>query len=1186
MCRSACLRGRGSCRFLLLTLIQTSIIRFFRLSAWVAILSVISCGACAQWSAMRTKELVYTGDTLQLDSLAIWPHSLVVLSVGDTLNDSAYTFNPMRATLFIHSLSVGSSVIVSYAVLPWTAGYIYRKKDLGLIQEESLSSIKPFVLGSREETSFLDDKGIQKNGSISRGILFGNNQNLSVNSTLNLQLSGKVSERVSLLASITDDNIPIQPSGNTQQLQDFDQVFIQLYDEKTKLIAGDFQLRRPAGYFMNYFKRAQGLYLISEQKKNAKKAFMVEASTSISKGRFARNVIQGIEGNQGPYRLSGADNELFIIVLSGTEMVYIDGRLLERGMDKDYNIDYNSAEISFTPRQLITKDRRITVEFQYSERRYARPLLQASFAWKNGGKSAFLNVYSENDARNQPLQQELSDDDKAILAAGGDDFLAVFRSGIDSLGYLNSEVRYALVDSLSFDSVFVYSDDSTRAHYRVSFSLVGLGNGDYLENGFSSNGRIYRWVAPLFDGTQWVKQGAFAPIILLASPKKNQMLSTGFSIPVGRTQNVFWIAEGALSNRDLNTFSSIDSSDDLGMAARTRLQWNEFRSVADGNAWMADSTKQRLTSATVTYEFTHKNFNAIERFREVEFTRNWNLKSITVTGAHQHWITAQGALRNKAWGKAGLSADVLSLSDVFTGYRLKGTSDIYTRRRFLSQTEASFLLTSGAVNSLFARHKGRTAQDIGKLRFMLTDEFERNVFKTADTVQTSSYEFLDWEFSVGNADTVKKTIRFFYRDRVDRKPSQDILTDAARADHYGMQWTQRWKNDSRISLQVSNRRLRVIDPELFTLAPENTLLARGEYTAKLWKGAIQNTTFYEIGSGLEQRREFIYLEVPAGQGIYVWNDYNADNVKDLNEFEVAVFAYEANYIRSFVQSNDYVKTYSNQLSESVLFQPARVLKALKPMGRFWARWSAASTFRIERKTSQEDGPERFNPILSDLPDSVLLTSQGLVRNILYFNKAKPVFGMDYTHQLLENRNLLSNGFESRNEQLNLCALRWNFWKAFTFFQEVRWGDKRAQSDFLNGRNFLIQYNQWQPKLTYQPSPLLKVSALAQYADKRNVQSTERALVRRLGAECAWNVPDKGSIRWEVNLYAIDFTGTTTNSLAFEMLEGLQPGHNYTWLVSWQRNVAENIQLNIQYNGRKPQDVRTVHAGSVQVRAVF
>jgi hypothetical protein len=242
--------------------------------------------------------------------------------------------------------------------------------------------------------------------------------------------------------------------------------------------------------------------------------------------------------------------------------------------------------------------------------------------------------------------------------------------------------------------------------------------------------------------------------------------------------------------------------------------------------------------------------------------------------------------------------------------------------------------------------------------------------------------------------------------------------------------------------------------------------------------------------------------------------------------------------------------------------------------------------RIERKTSQEAGADRFNPLIVDLPDSILLAAQGLVRNILYFNKANPVYGMDYTHQILENRNLLSNGFESRWEQLNFYSLRWNFIKALTFVQEVRWGEKQTRSDFLNGRNFLIRYNQWQPKLTYQPSPLLKVSALAQYADKRNTWGEERALVRRLGAECAWNVPDKGSIRSEVNFYAIDYQGAVTNSLAFEMLEGLQPGYNYTWQVSWQRNVADNIQLNILYNGRKPQDLKTIHAGSVQVRAVF
>src|SRR5690606_13162357 len=98
----------------------------------------------------------------------------------------------------------------------------------------------------------------------------------------------------------------------------------------------------------------------------------VFAAAALVRGQYARSAFTGQEGNQGPYKLRGQNGELYVLVVSGSERVFVNGILLERGENNDYIIDYNAGEITFTSTFPITSEMRINIEYQYSDRNYTR----------------------------------------------------------------------------------------------------------------------------------------------------------------------------------------------------------------------------------------------------------------------------------------------------------------------------------------------------------------------------------------------------------------------------------------------------------------------------------------------------------------------------------------------------------------------------------------------------------------------------------------------------------------------------------------------------------------------------------------------------------------------------------------------------------------------------------------------
>jgi hypothetical protein len=1138
---------------------------------------------------LREQKIMLDRDTIAVDSLSLIPGSFRLMQANGTVVDtSLYELDYLRA-LMIPSQNLrhdSAGYYISYRVFPLSLAKVYRHKDLSLLEPDDQGFVNPFAFSaSGQKGNIFSTTGLNKSGSISRGVSFGNNQDVVVNSSFNLQLSGKLSRDIDIMAAITDNNVPIQPDGNTQTIQEFDKVFIQLAYKNARLIAGDFELTRPPGYFMNFYKKAQGgdfrnsFSLGSENKKNPW-IMDIHAAGAVAKGKYARNRIQGEEGNQGPYKLRGNEGETFIMVLAASEKVFIDGILLTRGQDHDYTINYNNGEISFTPNILITREKRIVVEFEYAERNYARSMFFVSTGITNGKLNLRMNAFSEQDLKNQPLQYDLSGDQKAFLADIGDSLDKALWPNIDSAGFSGEEIRYRLTDTIVnnvyYDSVFIYSINPDSAVYKLGFGMVGEGRGNYILIKSDANGRVFEWVPPV-DG---IRQGKYEPVQILVTPRKTQMLTLGLDYDFN--ENNRFTSEISVSNNDINTFSDKDKADNTSHAML--LGYDRKNKLG------SDTTNPWYLIGSARYEWVRKNFSPVEPYRKVEFNRDWNISHQMEEEYDQHMAGVVLGIENAGHGNVSYQLNILENGPLYSGIMnsLNGNMNV---KGFFFNMDGSLLNTrQEEYNTRFYRSKSGMAKKLKHITLGVRQEWEYNNFvkNETDSLIPVSFSFNAWEAYIRNSDSAVNEYHAFYKQRMDKKPLGNELMAATFAREVGAGTTLKKNPSSRLTLTGTYRNLEVKNEAITDAKAEKVIVGRLEYFLKLFKGAVTFNTFYEVGAGQEQKQSFSYLKVPDGEGIYMWIDYNGDGVEQLNEFEMAPFRDQANYVRVFTQSNEYIKTYSNVFREALNLSPAAIWTGKEGFLKFMSRLSNQTMFRVEHKTSTEDLNIAYNPFIreSSIMDTSLISMNSSFRNTFYYNKTHPKFGMDFNYTRNRNKAFLVNGFETRTMTQGGINLRWNFYTDFILNLYGEKGNKAHISEFFSTRNFDINYRQAVPEIVYQPGTALRVSLKFRYENKKNAIAGERSLVRDLGAEVNYRLVNRNTLLVKANYINIDFTGDENSALGFEMLEGLGSGKNGTWHVSYQQNLSDYLQLSLIYDGRKPNDKPIVHVGSLQLRAYF
>jgi hypothetical protein len=1072
------------------------------------------------------------------------------------------------------SYSIFDTLVVTYLSYNLGLKKEYKRRSLVAKFDEQTGDTLQIVRteASPFSTESIFGTGIQKSGTIVRGFTVGTTKDFSLNSGLRLQLSGKLSDEIEIVAALTDENTPIQPEGNTERLEELDKVFIQVKHPNAIGTFGDYQLQQRFGEFGIIDRKLQGL--MGEFNYENTSAFISIAS---SRGKFNTNNFNGQDGVQGPYRLNGVNNERDIIIIAGTEKVFLDGVEMKRGENNDYTIEYSNATITFTPIRLITSASRISVDFEYTDRQYSRNFFGAgvlSSLFNNKIKFGF-EYLREGDNQDSPIDISLSESDKDILSQAGDDRNKAVKSGVrlaepDSLGIVRG--IYSKVDTLINGNIFsyyVYNPGDSSSIFNVSFSYVGEGKGDYVRESLG----VYRFVG--------IGNGGYLPIIFLPIPQLKQLGAITLTANIIENLDVNFDYAGSLW--DKNRFSALDENDNFGYAANFSMRLKPS-SIQIGNL------KFGKMGLSFRERFIEKRFTSFDRFNDVEFNRYYN-------------TAAASEKENESLREIGLTlvpidelrinstAGFLKKGDSFTSDRFNNFLKFSDGTNFNLEYNLDYVSTSNKlINSNWFRHRGNAFYQVWYIKpgidFLAEDKTDKRT--VSDSLLNGSLKYFELIpfIEIVEFEGIKFVTRHSFRE--DYFPINGILfkESLSRTNSFEINYRGTKEFTSVLNLSIRNKNFTNEFKQLGNL-DNQSIVMRSQSKFSFLDPLLKGDLFYEVSTQKSARLQKVFVRVEQGTGNFKYlGDLNNNGIADENEFEPTTF--DGDYIQVTIPTDQLFPVIDLKTSTRWKTNFSKLFNERNFTSSALRAISSETLWRIEENSKETKYSNVYLLRLSTFQnEATTIRGSNLFQQDFFLFENEQDLSFRFRFIQRTNLNEFSGGFERGYFRERSLRIKFKMVEEISNQTDLTNTNDNLSAQTNSNRIRRVNSNFVTSDFSYRPSRTIEIGFKIRVGRNEDTYPAQPTIIDINGQSLRFNLSflGVGRLRIEVERNEL-LANTTQNFIPFEITGGNQIGKNYFWRVNFDYKLSSNLQTTVSYDGRLQGNSKTIHTMRAEARAFF